>query len=210
MQITQSLGEKFTAVLVGASILCLGVGSTTAAASTFEVSASSVVASPVTKLKQGDFIGKLYVPRYGKKYLRTILEGTAMSILNNKAGLGHYVETQLPGQEGNFAIAGHRAGNGGPMLKIDKLKKGDLAFVQTKTSWFSYRYLATKVVKPSNVGVIYPVPVGLAGSAVGGHYMTFTSCTPVHVNTNRIAAWFEFVEETPVADGMPAALKATR
>ena len=210
MQKSHSLGKKLAVTLISTSLLCSGLASAPASASPFGLPAERVVTAPMAKLKQGDFIAKLYVPRYGKKYMRTILEGTAMSILNNKAGLGHYTETQLPGQEGNFAIAGHRAGNGGPMLKIDKLKKGDLAFLQTKTSWFTYKYLGQKIIKPSNVGVIYPVPVGLAGAAVGGKYMTFTTCTPVHVNTSRIAAWFELVEETPVSAGMPAALKATR
>ena len=156
-------------------------------------------------LKPGAIIGKLYVPRYGKKYVRTIAESTLMSVLNG-VGLGHYTGTQMPGEEGNFAIAGHRFGNGGPMLKIDKLKEGDYAFVSTKDSWYTYKWIGTKVVKPSFVGVVYPVPEGLPSAQEGGRYMTFTSCTPVHVNTFRIAAWFEFVEETPAADGKPELL----
>jgi len=156
-------------------------------------------------LKAGQVFARLYVPRYGKTYVRKIAEGTTASVLNGP-GLGHYTETQLPGDVGNFSIAGHRAANGGPMLKIDKLRTGDYAFVKTSDTWFTYKWLGTKVVKPTNVGVIYPVPVGLAGAATGGHYMTFTSCTPVHVNAFRIAAWFELEGEQPVADGMPQLL----
>lgn len=160
----------------------------------------------VTSLKAGAVIGKLYVPRYGKSYVRTIAEGTATSVLNG-VGLGHYTDTQFPGQEGNFAIAGHRFANGGPMLKIDELRKGDFAFVETKDTWYTYKWLYTKVVKPSNVAVVYPVPVGLPSAASGGHYMTFTSCTPVHVNTFRIVAWFELVSQTPVSAGKPPLLQ---
>ena len=166
---------------------------------------ASVLRPHISALKTMDFVGKLYVPRYGKNYVRAIQESTTPAVLNG-AGLGHYIGTQLPGEVGNFAIAGHRAANGGPMLKIDKLREGDLAFVKAKTGWYTYRWLATKVVKPSDVSVVYPVPKELPGAMDGGSYMTFTSCTPVHVNTYRIVAWFELVEGSPLEDGMPAKL----
>ena len=159
----------------------------------------------VATLKPTDWIGKLYVPRYGKNYVRIIEESTTPSVLNG-AGLGHYIGTQLPGEQGNFAIAGHRAANGGPMLKIDKLRTGDKAYVKAKTGWYTYVWVATKVVSPSDVSVVYPVPQEMPGAADGGSYMTFTSCTPVHVNTKRIVAWFELQESTPLSDGPPSAL----
>lgn len=184
-----------------ALVLGLG-GSPTAFAKPSGIHLSSVGRLATLDLKLTDFIGKLYVPRYGKKYVRIIQEGTTPAVLNG-AGLGHYVGTQLPGEEGNFAIAGHRAANGGPMLKIDKLRNGDLAFVKTKTSWFTYQWLATKIVKPSDVSVVYPVPKELPGAQPGTAYMAFTSCTPVHVNTSRIVAWFELTGEQPISDGPP-------
>jgi len=169
------------------------------------IPAKAVSVGDSMPLKAGQVFARLYVPRYGKTYVRKIAEGTSASVLNGP-GLGHYTETQMPGDEGNFAIAGHRAANGGPMLKIDKLHAGDYAFVKTSDTWYTYKWLGTKVVKPTNVGVIYPIPVGLAGAASGGHYMTFTSCTPVHVNTFRIAAWFELEAEQPVSEGQPQLL----
>ena len=158
------------------------------------------------ELKVMDWIGKLYVPRYGKNYVRIIQEGTTPSVLNG-AGLGHYQGTQLPGEQGNFAIAGHRAANGGPMLKIDKLRTGDRAYVKSKTGWYTYEWVATRVVKPTDVSVIYPVPAEMPGSEEGGSYLTFTSCTPVHVNTFRIVAWFKLVGEQTITDGPPAELQ---
>lgn len=187
--------------LVAATVLAFGAAAPAIGASGDAVGKSAIVTS-VKSLKVTDFIGKLYVPRYGKAYVRIIQEGTTPAVLNG-VGLGHYIGTQLPGQEGNFAIAGHRAANGGPMLKIDKLRDGDLAFVKTKTDWYTYQWMATKVVKPSDVSVVYPVPKELPGAAPGGAYMAFTSCTPVHVNTNRIVAWFELVGEQPLSDGPP-------
>ena len=40
-------------------------------------------------------------------------------------GIGHYPGTAMPGGLGNFAIAGHRAGNGEPFAEFEKLKAGD-------------------------------------------------------------------------------------
>ena len=190
-------------LLLATSSFCLPAQANQVSSFFHQTATATPTAAP---LKVGDTIGKLYVPRYGKKYVRTILEGTTPKVLYSKAGLGHYEDTQMIGHEGNFAIAGHRHANGGPMLKIDKLKAGDMAYVVTKTSWFTFKWVGTKVVKPTNVGVIYPVPEGLATAKVGGKYMTFTSCTPIFVNTHRIAAWFELVSETPKAAGMPAEL----
>ena len=192
------ISRKKCAALALAAVILLSAGPVLPAQATSPIAGYSA-------LKPMEFIGKLYVPRFGSSYARTIQEGTTPSVLNG-AGLGHYIGTQMPGDQGNFAIAGHRAANGGPMLNIDKLRAGDKAFVKTKTTWYAYQWVATKVVKPTNVSVVYPVPVGMPGAENGGSYMTFTSCTPVHVNTFRIAAWFELLSATPIADGVPEGL----
>lgn len=197
-----SVSRRIIAVAALASALALGVVGTNSA------TARPMHPGPVA-LKPMAVIGQLYVPRFGKTYVRTIQEGTTASVLNG-AGLGHYTGTQLPGDQGNFAVAGHRAANGGPLLNIDKFRRGDLAFVKTKTDWFTYRWVASKIVKPNVVSVVYPVPVGMPGAENGGSYMTLTSCTPVHVNTYRIAAWFELVNATLVSDGVPKGLTLSR
>lgn len=161
-----------------------------------------------TKLKEGTVFAKIYVPRYGKNYVHLVAEGTSLKKVLNKVGIGRYLATQMPGEVGNFAIAGHRFGNGGPMLKIDKLKAGDKVYVKTATTWYTYVWLQTKVVKPSAIGTIDRVPEGLKYPIESGKYLTFTSCTPIHVNTMRIVAWFGYESEQPVDDGMPTDLAA--
>ena len=146
-------------------------------------------------LKIGDVFAKFSAPRLGENYVREIAEGTSLEKVLNKIGIGHYSSTQMPGEVGNFAIAGHRAGNGGPMRNIDKFVTGDLAYVETATKKFTYRYLETKIVPPTELGVINPVPEGLNAKSVSGKYLTLTSCTPIYVNTNRLIVWFEQVEE---------------
>lgn len=167
-------------------------------------------ASAKATLPVATVFAKLYVPRFGKDYVHAIAEGTSLNKVLNRVGIGHYQSTQMPGEVGNFAIAGHRAGNGGPFRLIDKFKTGDLAFVQTSTTWFTYRYLQTVIVKPSAIGVIYPKPRGLTATSEADSFLTLTSCTPIHVNTDRIVAWFELIEQQPISDGRPAGLKTSK
>ena len=37
-------------------------------------------------------------------------------------GPGHYVDSAMPGEQGNFALAGHRVGKGSPFLDLDQLR----------------------------------------------------------------------------------------
>ena len=71
----------------------------------------------------------LTIPRFGADYKVPILVGTSDYALGR--GVGWYENTQLPGQIGNFAIAGHRVGKGEPFLNLDKLRPGDAVIVET-------------------------------------------------------------------------------
>jgi LPXTG-site transpeptidase (sortase) family protein len=156
-------------------------------------SIAAAAVRPKSAIPEGKLIAKIRVPRFGVNYVRNVYEGTSVNNVLNKLGIGHYEETEMPGEAGNFAIAGHRTGNGGPFRNIDKFRAGDIITVETSKGSFSYKYLATKVVKPSAVGVIAQKPVGLVDPENNGHYLTLTSCTPIGVNTDRIVAWFSLV-----------------
>ncbi|WP_273409124.1 sortase domain-bontaining protein [Corynebacterium ureicelerivorans] len=54
---------------------------------------------------------------------------------------GHYPVTQLPGQDGNFAVAGHRVGKGAPFNDLGALEACDAVVVETKQEWVTYRVL---------------------------------------------------------------------
>lgn len=157
---------------------------------------SEQAALPSDGLEVGEVFAKLYVPRFGEDYLRNIAQGTSLSKVLNTVGVGHYEGTQMPGEVGNFAIAGHRAGNGGPMRKIDQLVAGDLVYVETANSKFTYRFLQSKIVSPEDVGVISATPKGLSDPSSSGKYLTMTTCTPIYVNTDRYVAWFELISES--------------
>jgi sortase A len=93
-------------------------------------------------LPTGQAFANLYIPEFGKDYARAIVQGTDDSDL--EAGPGHYVSSQLPGQLGNFAIAGHRVGKGEPFLNLDKLRPGDAIVVQTARNWYVYTVLGSR------------------------------------------------------------------
>jgi sortase A len=157
----------------------------------------------------GETIAKLYAPRFGDSYVRNIAEGTDLDLVLNRVGIGRYIGTQYPGEKGNFAIAGHRTGAGGPMREIDEFQAGDLVYVETAEAWHTYAYLETKIVDPNAIGTIAPDPEGLTNKVANQSYLTMTSCTPMYVNSQRIIAWFALVETQPASNGMPEALSKT-
>jgi sortase A len=134
-------------------------------------------------------------PRLGAKWSETIYEGASLKRVLTPLGLGHYSMTQMPGEIGNFAIAGHRVGSGGPFRNIDKFRKGDVVVVRTKKATFTYRYLQTKVVMPSEVEILLPDPAGLTAPRTSESLLTLQTCTPIHVNTKRLIVWFELVRQ---------------
>jgi len=93
-------------------------------------------------LPVGDGFANLYIPSFGKDYVKTVIEGTGDADLDR--GPGHYVNTQVPGQIGNFAVAGHRVGKGEPFLNLDQLRPGDKIVVQTATHWYVYTVLGSQ------------------------------------------------------------------
>jgi sortase A len=95
----------------------------------------------------GHGIANLYIPRFGKDYAWTIVQGTNDADLEK--GPGHYTGSQLPGQKGDFAIAGHRVGKGEPFLNLDKLRAGDSVVVETQTDWYVYCVIGSG---PHNAG----------------------------------------------------------
>ncbi len=143
-------------------------------------------------------IAKLTVPRFGSTWTRVVYEGTSVGKVLTPLGVGHYKNSAMPGDVGNFALAAHRAGSGGPFRKIDKLQSGDIATVETTTKRYRYRFLQSKVVSPSDVDVISANPKELTADRSSNSLLTLTSCTPIHVNINRYVVWFELISSEPI------------
>lgn len=87
----------------------------------------------------GEAFARMHIPAYGSDWNFAILEGTTDDVL--LAGPGRYVETQMPGEQGNFAVAGHRVGKGAPFNDLGALETCDAIVVETATEWITYRML---------------------------------------------------------------------
>jgi sortase (surface protein transpeptidase) len=145
----------------------------------------------------GDPFAILHIPRLSADYSRVIVEGA--SEVELEQGPGHYLDTAMPGEQGNFAVAGHRVGRGSPFLDLDQMKPGDPIVVETDDSWFVYRVLGDpvtgsfdgdasgipgrQIVRPSQVDVIAPTP---GGGAPSDAYLTLTTCHPKYSAQQRL------------------------
>ncbi len=90
-------------------------------------------------LADGKGIAKLYIPAFGQDYVFTVIEGTNPNDL--AIGPGHYVGTALPGEPGNFAVAGHRVGEGAPFDDLGLVQSCDAILIETASDWYVYRML---------------------------------------------------------------------
>ena len=117
-----------------------------------------------------------------------------LSDVSNKSlasGVGHYPSSALPGEPGNFAVAGHRATNGEPFARFEKLRVGDLIYVQTAEGFFTYSLLADQKIPETDVWVLDSKPAGLVASSES--LITLTTCDPRWNSTQRWARWGELV-----------------
>ena len=146
----------------------------------------------------------LYVPRFGADYHRSIAEGIGNNVLNSsRSGIGHYPDTQMPGEVGNFALAAHRSANGGGMHLINELQLGDAIYVQTADGYYTYRFRDLEYVAPTAVDVIAPVPHNPDVAPVD-RFITLTSCNPLLSTAERIIAYGVLEAWQPTSAGPPA------
>ncbi|SFF04225.1 class E sortase [Blastococcus tunisiensis] len=170
----------------------------------------------------GDPVAVLHIPRLGADYERVVVEGTAQVQLAQ--GPGHYLDTAMPGQEGNFAVAGHRVGRGSPFLDLDRMRPGDAVVVETASTWYVYRVLGDPatgdfgadpsgipgraVVDPAAVDVIAAVPGRATAGPTEGAYLTLTTCHPKYSAAQRLVVHARLdgapVSKAAAPDGPPA------
>jgi sortase A len=125
----------------------------------------------------------LTIPRLGPSYRKVILEGIGTTDLQK--GPGHYPGTAMPGQVGDFAVAGHRTTYGAPFADLDRLRPGDSIDVEVHDATYVYSVTASEIVRPSDVGVVAPDP-DHAGVAPTRRMLTFTTCHPKYSANKRL------------------------
>ncbi|MFD5822209.1 class E sortase [Nesterenkonia xinjiangensis] len=157
---------------------------------------------------QGQVMAMVYAPRMGSDWGAPVVPGVGPESLN-RAGLGHYSSTQLPGEPGNFALAGHRQTYGNILWNQDKFAVGDLVYVQSPDGWYIYSVTETYIVAPHQSEVLAPVPGALDEEPGDTSILTLTTCHPPYTTLERMITHAELVDYAPLSDGPPTAIADT-
>lgn len=161
----------------------------------------------------GTGIAVLRIPRFGLKYDFVIVQGVTTDDLIK--GPGHYPQTAMPGQLGNFTVAGHRTTYLHPFYNINELRVGDAIVIETRTQWLTYTVenipgtaaRFQEIVSPDDISVSYPVPDQPNVDAVPTEkVLTFTSCNPRYSAAQRIVVHALLTGSQLRSAGLPPAL----
>lgn len=139
----------------------------------------------------GEAFAALWFERDGERILHDqelyVVEGAELRDL--RAGPGHYPDTAAPGEDGNFAIAGHRTTYGAPFWAVNELQDGDTIHVvdRDRDEWV-YAYRQQRIVAPTAMWVIGDDPLDR-----GEPTITLTTCHPRGSAARRLIVWGELV-----------------
>ena len=161
--------------------------------------------------EEGTIFGQLYIPRFGSEWVSPLAHGTSRRYVLDRLGVGHFPDSQMPGELGNFATAGHRTSFGSAFRGIADLEDGDPIVVRTETTWYVYRVTGRTIIMPDETWVIAPVPdpemvPGAVLPELTRRIMTLTSCHPIGSTRERYIVWADFDFWMPVSDGIPQLL----
>ncbi|MBW4704022.1 class E sortase [Micromonospora sp. RL09-050-HVF-A] len=161
--------------------------------------------SPSTPAKQvapaeGKPIAGLYIPSLDKNWV--VVEGVTQEDI--RYAPGHYPKSALPGEVGNFSVAGHR--NRATFWRLDELKTGDAILLEGKQDWYVYKVYQTRIVRPDQVEVVAPVP-GEPNAKATRKLLTLTTCNPKFDNYQRLIVHAELDRAQPKSEGPPPELR---
>ncbi len=130
-----------------------------------------------------DVIGILSIPKID--LIVAVQEGVEQHILNY--ALGHFPQTALPGEKGNFAIIGHRNYARGQFFnRLGELEVGDEVVVRYGPQEYVYRVTQTFVVTPDQTSVLDSTPEA---------QITLITCAPARRSTHRLIVKGMLVEQ---------------
>ncbi|HEY2637506.1 MAG TPA: class E sortase [Solirubrobacteraceae bacterium] len=136
------------------------------------------------RIKTGQAIGRITIPRIGAKYV--VVQGTDTASL--RKGPGHYPSTTLPGLPGTVAIAGHRTTYLAPFRHVDRLKRGDTITLEMPYARFTYKVEMVKVVLPTALWVT---------KNVKHDRLVLSACHPLYSASHRIIVFARQVAAEP-------------
>ncbi|MDH2425676.1 class E sortase [Sphaerisporangium sp. TRM90804] len=142
----------------------------------------------LARLELGGAIGLMRIPRLGRDYEYAVLEGVTPDDL--RKGPGHYPGTAMPGRVGNFVVSGHRTTYAAPFKRLGELRLGDAIILDARDARYTYRVSETRIVDPSAIEVIAPVP-GRPGRRPTEAMITLTTCHPEYSDRQRMVVFGE-------------------
>jgi len=104
-------------------------------------------------------------------------------------GPGRYPDTALPGEDGNFAIAGHRTTYDAPFYDLDELRQGDEIHITDRSGTeHVYAFAERRIVEPTAAWVLADEPLDGATAT-----LTLTTCHPRFSAAQRMVVFAELV-----------------
>ncbi len=115
-----------------------------------------------------------------------VQEGVDQHILNY--ALGHFPQTALPGEVGNFAVIGHRNYARGQFFnRLGEIDVGDEVIVKRASQEYVYQVTQTFIVTPDETSVL---------DATSGAEITLVTCAPPRRSTHRLIVKGVLVEQS--------------
>jgi sortase A len=93
-------------------------------------------------------------------------------------GVGRIAWTALPEEAGLLGIAGHRTTYGAPFFRLDRLRRGDVIFVEYQGRRYRYAVWESQVVTPERVDIL--------NSGLGERGIALVTCTPAFSAAYRL------------------------
>lgn len=119
-------------------------------------------------------LGILMIPKIDLKV--AIEQGVDNETL--KYSVGHFKETALPGEKGNFCLIGHRSYTYGQFFnRLDEINKDDEIMVNSNGKEYKYKVTDINVVEPEEISVLNPTD---------DSEITLITCTPIRVGSHRL------------------------
>jgi sortase A len=159
----------------------------------------AALTNPNKQLASGKPFALLRIPQLGRSWQFAVVQGTGQAQL--ALAPGHLPGTALPGQVGNFVVAGHRVTAGGPFWRLPSLSVGSMVTVVTINA--SYEYEVTgrpRWVSDDDTAVTAPVP-GHPGEHARLRMITLISCDSPWTGTSRVLVTGILVRALPRQQG---------
>ncbi len=129
-------------------------------------------------------------------------ESDLQSSLEN--GVAHYPTTVMPGQQGNAAFFGHSSNNifnkgkyKFAFVLLHELEPGDIFYLTRDSKLYTYKVYEKRIVDPTEIGVLNPVP-GKTATAV------LITCDPPGTSLHRLVVWGEQINPDPTGNNSAA------